>query len=29
MANHVVDNIIAIIDGRVPPDCVNPEIFKQ
>ena len=25
MANKVVDNIVAIIEGRTPPDCVNPE----
>lgn len=28
MANLVADNIIAILEGRVPPNCVNPEIFK-
>ena len=24
MANIVVDNIAALIEGRVPPNCVNP-----
>ncbi len=28
MANLVADNIIAILEGRVPPNCVNPEVFK-
>ncbi len=27
MANIVVDNILAIIDGRKPPNCVNPEVL--
>ena len=27
MANIVVDNILAILDGRKPPNCVNPEIY--
>ncbi|MGH6771294.1 MAG: 2-hydroxyacid dehydrogenase [Xanthobacteraceae bacterium] len=27
MANVVVDNILAIVEGRQPPDCVNPEVF--
>jgi glyoxylate reductase len=27
MANIVVDNIIAILEGRRPPNCVNPEVF--
>ena len=26
MANIVVDNIEALIDGRVPPNCVNPQV---
>jgi glyoxylate reductase len=25
MAHRVVDNIIALIEGRAPPNCVNPE----
>ncbi len=28
MANIVVDNIEALIDGRLPPNCVNPEVLK-
>jgi glyoxylate reductase len=28
MANVVVDNILAIVEGRRPPNCVNPEVFK-
>jgi hypothetical protein len=27
MANIVVDNIAAVIEGRIPPNCVNPEIY--
>jgi glyoxylate reductase len=27
MANIVVDNILAIVDGRKPPNCVNPEVL--
>ncbi len=27
MANIVVDNILAILDGRKPPNCVNPEVL--
>ncbi len=26
LANIVVDNVIAILDGRLPPNCVNPEV---
>lgn len=29
MANEVVDNILAILEGRRPPRCVNPEIFED
>ena len=29
MANIVVDNIQALIDGRRPPNCVNPEVLPQ
>ena len=29
MANIVVDNIEALIAGRVPPNCVNPQVLKQ
>jgi glyoxylate reductase len=28
MANTVVDNIQALIDGRMPPNCVNPQLLK-
>jgi glyoxylate reductase len=27
MAQVVVDNILAVMDGRRPPNCVNPEIY--
>jgi lactate dehydrogenase-like 2-hydroxyacid dehydrogenase len=27
MANAVVDNILAVLEGRQPPDCWNPEIY--
>jgi glyoxylate reductase len=27
MANIVVDNILAILDGRKPPNCVNPDVL--
>ena len=26
-ANLVVDNIFALLDGRRPPNCVNPEVL--
>ena len=29
MANYVVDNIQALLDGRVPPNCVNPDVLKK
>ncbi len=29
MANVVVDNILALLDGRRPPNCWNPEIYKK
>jgi glyoxylate reductase len=29
MANIVVDNIVAFIEGRRPPNCWNPEIYDQ
>ena len=29
MANIVVDNIRALIDGRLPPNCVNPQVLPQ
>jgi len=28
MANIVVDNIQALIDGRTPPNCVNPQVLR-
>jgi glyoxylate reductase len=28
MANIVVDNIEALLEGAKPPNCVNPEVFK-
>jgi glyoxylate reductase len=28
MANVVVDNILAVLEGRRPPNCWNPEIYK-
>jgi glyoxylate reductase len=27
MAQVVVDNILAVIEGRRPPNCWNPEIY--
>jgi len=27
MANSVVDNILAVLEGRQPPDCWNKEIY--
>ena len=27
MANIVVDNILAILAGHKPPNCVNPEVL--
>jgi glyoxylate reductase len=29
MAHVVVDNIVAVIEGRRPPNCWNPEIYAQ
>jgi glyoxylate reductase len=29
MANIVVDNIFALLDGKVPPNCVNPEVLRS
>jgi glyoxylate reductase len=28
MASMAVDNLLAALDGRRPPNCVNPELFK-
>jgi glyoxylate reductase len=27
MANIVADNAVAIIEGRRPPNCINPEVL--
>jgi hypothetical protein len=27
MAHVVADNIVAVLDGRQPPNCWNPEIY--
>lgn len=29
MANVVVDNILALLEGRQPPNCWNPEIYAK
>jgi glyoxylate reductase len=29
MANIVVDNILALLDGKPPPNCVNPEVLRD
>jgi glyoxylate reductase len=29
MANVVVDNTIALIEGRAPVSCLNPEVLKK
>jgi len=29
MANVVVDNVLAVLEGKRPPDCYNPEIYAQ
>jgi glyoxylate reductase len=29
MANIVVDNIEALLTGRTPPNCVNPQVLKK
>ena len=29
MANIVVDNILAILDGKMPPNCINPEVLSR
>jgi glyoxylate reductase len=29
MANLVTDNVIAVLEGRIPPNCVNPEIYSK
>jgi len=27
MADVVVDNILAVLEGRRPPNCANPEVY--
>jgi glyoxylate reductase len=29
MAHVVVDNIVAVLEGRTPPNCCNPEIYAM
>ncbi len=29
MANIVVDNILAFLDGKQPPNCVNPQVLES
>ena len=29
MAAMAVDNCLAALDGRVPPNCLNPEVFRR
>ena len=29
MAHVVIDNIMAILEGRLPPNCLNPEVLKR
>jgi lactate dehydrogenase-like 2-hydroxyacid dehydrogenase len=29
MANLVVDNIAAVLEGEQPPNCYNPEIYAR
>ena len=29
MANVVVDNTIALIEGRPPVSCLNPQVLKK
>ena len=29
MANIVVDNIEALLAGRAPPNCVNPQVLNK
>ena len=28
MANVVVDNILALLGGKMPPNCINPEVLR-
>jgi glyoxylate reductase len=27
MAHVVVDNVFAILEGRLPPNCINPQVL--
>ena len=29
MANIVVDNVVAIVDGKPPPNCINPQVLER
>jgi glyoxylate reductase len=29
MAHVVVDNVFAILEGRLPPNCINPQVLPQ
>ena len=29
MAHHVADNITAFLDGKRPPNCVNPQVLAR
>ena len=29
MANVVVDNIVAVLEGRQPPNCWNADIYRE
>jgi glyoxylate reductase len=29
MAGVAVDNIVAVLEGRQPPNCWNPEIYSR
>ena len=29
MANIVVDNILALLAGKTPPNCINPQVLRE
>lgn len=29
ITNIVVDNVLAILAGKMPPNCINPEVYKR
>ena len=29
MENIVVDNIMALLEGQMPPNCVNPQVLAR